>query len=77
MTITQDDFQRGHTGRRWISEIHGFDPVSATAVLKVAEGDAPENSRTVSYVYSWRKWDLKNNRELKMIRVCDDPFEPF
>lgn len=77
VTITQADFQREHNRQRWISEIHSFDPISGTAILKIAEGDAPENSGAVSYIYSWREWDVKNNRELKTIRSCDDPFEKF
>lgn len=77
VTISQDDFQRGHANRRWIHKIHDFDPASGTAILKVGEGDAPENSAAISYIYSWREWDLKNNRELKLIHVCDNPFEPF
>ena len=46
-------------------------------MLKIAEGNAPENSVTISYIYSWREWDLTVNQEVKTIRVCSDPFEPF
>ncbi len=77
ITITHDDFQRGNPRRRWISSIHSFDPVSAIATLKIAEGNAPENSGVISYVYSWREWDIEKNRGVKVFRVCKDPFEPF
>lgn len=77
ISITQDAFQRGSLHRRWISAIHSFNPKSGTAVLKIVEGNAPEDSATVSYIYSWREWDLNANTEIKTIRVCKDPFEPF
>ena len=77
VTITQDDFQRGCPRRRWVSSIHSFDPVSATAILKIAEGDASESAPAISYAYSWREWDIKNNRQVKVFRVCEDPFEPY
>ena len=77
VTITQNDFQRDNPQRRWVSSIHSFDPDSGTATLKIAEGNAPENSARVSYAYSWREWDIRNNREIKLLRICKDPFEPF
>lgn len=77
VTITQDDFQRGNPQRRWVSSIHSFDPDSGTATLQIAEGNAPANSARVSYAYSWREWDIRNNREIKLLRMCKDPFEPF
>ena len=77
ITITQDEFQRGNPRRRWISSIHSFDPVSAIATLKIAEGNAPENSGAVSYTYSWREWDIGKNCEVKYLRLCKDPFEPY
>ena len=77
VTITQDDFQHGNPHRRWVSSIHSFDPVSATAILQVAEGDAPESAPAISYIYSWREWDIRNNRQVKILRICDDPFEPY
>ena len=77
VTIAQDDFQRGCPNRRWIDSIDSFDPKTGIAVLKIAEGTVPENSGFISYIYSWREWDLKANKEVKTIRVCSDPFEPF
>lgn len=75
--ITQKDFQSGRSHSRCIVSVHDFDPASGTAIIKVAEGDAPESATFVSYIYSWREWDLKGHRELKTIHVCADPFEPF
>jgi hypothetical protein len=76
-TIKQADFQRGSIHERWISHLHSFDAKSGTAVLKIGEADAPPNAAHISIIYSWRKWDLKSNAELEMIRVCSGPFEPF
>jgi hypothetical protein len=27
--------------------------------------------------YSWREWDIATNREVRLLKVCADPFEPF
>jgi hypothetical protein len=46
-------------------------------IIKVAEGDAPTNAKSVSYAYPWRKWNLLTNAEIRLIRVCTDPFERY
>jgi hypothetical protein len=48
----------------------------------VAEGDKPEQTnplefRSTRFIYSWRLWDLKNNRELKRLMTCEDPFQHY
>lgn len=75
--LTQADFQKGTSHRRWVSALHSFDTAKGRAILKVAEGDAPENSPRVTYQYSWREWDIATNKEVRVVRVCADPFEPF
>lgn len=75
--LTQADFQKGTGHRRWISALHSFDASKGYAILKVAEGDAPQNSSRVNYQYSWREWDIAAKKEVRVIRVCTDPFEPF
>jgi hypothetical protein len=70
VVITGQDFQRGCNRRRWIAGIHSIEPASGHAIIKVAEGD-------VTYIYSWRLWDLLHNREVRRLRACDDPFEEY
>ncbi len=77
LIITQDDFEKGTDRRRWVSEIHSFDPATGNAIIKVAEGDVPKTATDIHYVYSWREWSLLTNAEVRMIRVCADPFEKF
>ncbi len=77
VVISQDDFQAEHKYRRWVSDLHSFSPVARCAVVQVAEGNRPPGSFSVSYVYSWRRWDLSSNRELAVLRVCKSPFEPL
>lgn len=75
--IDAEEFQRSSQHLRWISEIESLDPNTGHAVIKVAEGDAPEGSKSVSYVYSWREWDLLENEEVRVVRTVQDPFEAF
>lgn len=75
--ITQDDFQSGSNRRRWIVEVDRFDPDAGTAIVKIAEGDAPFDAERVRYNYSWREWNLLTNGEIRVIRVCKDTLEKF
>src|SRR5690349_9384206 len=58
VVISKAAFQAGTPRRRWVSQIHSLDATKGTAIIKVAEGDVPENSPSVRYVYSWREWSL-------------------
>ena len=79
--VTQDDFQWRHPNRRWVAQIHSFLPDQGRAIVQVGEGNKPMYpiypGRGTAYFYSWRLWDLLNNTELKRLKDCDDPFEPY
>jgi hypothetical protein len=77
VVITGKDFQRDWDRRRWIAGIHSIDPVSGHAIIKVAEGNVPFAEGDVTYIYSWREWDRMDNREVRRLRACDDPFEKY
>jgi hypothetical protein len=68
--ISCADFQKGSQKRRWISQVQSFDPETGRAILRIGEGHA-------RVTYSWREWDVANNQEVRLIRVCKNPFEPF
>lgn len=68
-TISREDLELDGV-RRWVSALHSFDARSGTAIIQIGEGES-------RVIYSWREWDLKANKEVKTIRVCDNPFEPF
>jgi len=75
VVISQAAFQAGCPRTRWISEIHSFDAIKGTAIIKVAEGDVPEGSAAIHYIYSWREWSLLTNGEVRVLRICANPFE--
>ena len=77
VVITRDAFESGTDRRRWVSQIQSFDSDTGRAIVRVAEGDQPKGARKVHYAYSWREWDIAANRELRFIKVCTGPFEPF
>src|SRR5262245_4884195 len=77
VVITRQDFQRGCDRRRWVAGIHSIDAASGRAIIKVAEGNVELADGDVVYIYSWREWDLLANREVRRLRVCDDPFEKY
>jgi hypothetical protein len=77
VVISEAAFQAGTTRRRWVSEIHSLDATTGIAIIKVAEGDAPTNSPTINYIYSWREWSLLTNGEVRVLGICADPFEVF
>jgi hypothetical protein len=75
--ITSQEFQAGCAFRRWVARLHSFSPTDATAIIQVGEGDVPMDPppRMTKFNYSWRLWDLENNRELKILKQCENPFE--
>jgi len=80
IVISQVAFQAGRAGRRWVSQIHSLDALRGRAIIKVAEESPPRavGGRTqIDVVYSWREWNLLNNREVRCIRICADPFEKY
>lgn len=79
--ISRASFESGTKVERWVSELGSIDPETWSAIIKVAEGDAPLGSPRINYVYSWRRWDLTKNTELEhFYDLADgelfDPFEP-
>jgi len=77
ITLKQSDFALASKHPRWVDDIHSFDSLRGEAILKIAEGDAPDNAPRVKIRYSWRRWDLQHNRELCLLKECANPFEPF
>ena len=75
--ITEEQFQGKHDRTRWVSELFSLDPQRGWAVVKVAEGDNPPGSFSVQYYYSWRTWDLVNNREVGKLKDCESPHDPL
>lgn len=77
IVISRAAFQARSPRRRWVSQVHSLDAMKGTAIIKVAEGDVPEGSPSIRFIYSWREWSLLTNGEVRLIRVCADPFEKF
>jgi len=77
VVITRDTFQPPSRHRRWVANLHSFDPETGRAIIQVAEGDAPVGAPDVHYIYSWREWDLEWNREVRLLALCKSPFDPY
>jgi len=78
LTLTQGQFQGSSPFRRWVSDVHSIEPSTGIALLKVAEGNRPYSAmRSITFLYSWRAWDLRGNVEVRRLKDCDDPFEPL
>jgi hypothetical protein len=59
-----------------VSEIYNLDPATGTSIIKVAEM-APTNDVKGLVTYSWREWCITNNQQVRILRICKEPFEPF
>lgn len=75
VVITKLDFEKNAERRGWVNEIHSFDSVKGCAVVRVGEEQPREVDGTMHVEYSWRDWDLVNNRQIQVLRVCKSPFE--
>ena len=58
-------------------DLHSFDPSQGVAILKMGEGNAPDNAPVMRVTYSWRKWDLVKSKEIARLQDCANPFDPF
>jgi len=74
--ITAQDFRNNAVRPRWVSDIHSLDPVNGLATICVGE-DGEHRMGAMRCIYSWRMWDLKRNREVKLIKVCEQPGDPL
>jgi hypothetical protein len=76
VVITREDFEQG--GRqRWVCALHSFDSVAGNAIIKVGEKQPSDDMDSAKMEYTWQEWDLINNQEVRVFRVCAKPFEPF
>jgi hypothetical protein len=75
--IAQSVFEADCENRRWVSKLHSLDSARGCAILQIAEGDAPKSSRLICYRYSWRKWNLNQNREVEFLQKCMNPAQPY
>lgn len=79
--ITQSEFQRGSDKQRWVSSLYSFDLATGHTIIKVGENEVPfaegVPGKVVRCIYSWREWDLLTNREIRLLRICEDPSEPY
>lgn len=69
--LTREQLQIGAERRRWVSELHSFDPRTGNAIVKMGEDSSQATS------YSWRQWNLLTNAEVRFIRVCSNRFEKY
>ncbi len=80
LVISQSAFQGASPQRRWVNQIAAFDGSTAIGVLKVGEESKPitnGNSVSIHAIYSWREWSLLSNTEVRVVRICRDPFEKY
>jgi hypothetical protein len=80
VVITKANFEAGGLRPRRVSDIYSLDPITGNAVIKVVEDSPPKtNGTTVSTAcaYSWREWNITTNAEVRVLRVCKEPFEPY
>jgi len=79
--VTQAEFQHGSDKRRWVSSLHSLDAATGHAIIQIGENEVPFGEgiagEVVRCVYSWREWDLLSNREVRLLRVCEDPHEKY
>jgi hypothetical protein len=77
VAISRDDFQKGCQRRRWVSKLQSFEPTTGRAILRIGEDGLLDAAGDTHVTYTWREWDVLKNQEVRVIRVCQDPFESF
>src|SRR5258707_15348245 len=74
IVITRSDFEKSAEHRRWVIELHSFYSAKGHAIILVGE-EQPRVDGSAHVEFSWREWDLVNNRQIQVLRVCKSPFE--
>jgi len=77
LTIAREQFSSAFQHYGWISEIHSFEPALGHAIIQVAEGDAAPTAQRAKITYSWRLWDLPSNREIAVLKRCENSFDRY
>jgi len=77
VAISRAEFQKDCQRRRWVSKVQSFDPGTGHGILQIGEEGLPDSAGSMHVTYSWRVWDVLNNQEVRLIRVCKHPFESF
>ncbi len=73
--ISEPSFRDNAGNQMWVVEVHEFSVITGIARIKVGELH-PTPSGGASAEYSWRDWDLFDNVQMQMIKICSS-FEPF
>ena len=71
--ISAGEFQASAERQRWVNGLHRLDPARGQALIRVAEADRPHPAPQLRLHYTWRRWDLLNNRELEKLQLCGRP----
>jgi len=71
--IAAAEFEDGAMRRRWVNGLHSLDSRLGQAVIRVAEADRLDPAPQLRLHYSWRRWDLLDNRELEKLQLCAHP----
>jgi hypothetical protein len=74
LIISNVQFRSSSLLKRWVSDLHSFNPLEATAIVKVGEANTPALSTTFNY--SWRSLHLRT-MGLQLLQQCKFSAEPY
>ena len=59
-----------------VSRLHSFDPHTGRAVVQFSTNGPKDSLGGEWCLYTWRDWDLLNNREHRFIEISENIFSP-
>jgi hypothetical protein len=74
LVISHFQFQDPSILKRWIHDLHSFNSIEATAIIKVGEANTP--SLSTSFNYTWRRLALRS-MDTQVLQHCCPPLEPY
>lgn len=75
ISITEKKLSKVLGENAWVADIHSFNAENGTAILRFGTEGPTDCDGMHWQLYSWREWDLLNNREHRFIEICDSPFD--
>lgn len=61
----------------WIAELHSFDSINGTAIVRVGETAKRDEFGMSNVEYTWRSVSLLRPNEPEVLQKCKVPFEPY
>ena len=77
LVLNRKDFITNPNMELWVADIGKFDSVTGNIIARFGQEKPGEGDYTKTVEYSWREWNLNQNKEVRFLYVCEDIFDKY